>query len=521
VSESRGQPSFARRASEGTPPLAMDRAQGVEMGAWVRPLVWATLGLMALRLVSLGLYPLMDTSEARYGEIARVMLETGNWVTPQEVPGVPFWAKPPLYAWLSAASMAALRVGEFALRLPSWLCAAGTLALVALWARSIGRELPRAQRDALGALAPALLAASALFFVSAGAVMTDPVLTLSVTAMLASFHFALVEGGARRAWRWLFFAAAGLGMLAKGPVVFVFAGLPILAWCLLRGAVGRTLRRLPWVGGLVLFCAIWLPWYLAAEARTPGFLRYFILGEHFGRFLQPGWKGDLYGTAHAEPLGTIWLYLAASLLALAPLAVALGVSALRRRRPPPAGDEGGLLLLSLSAFLPLLLFTFAGNIIWTYALPPLVPLAILMANAAVVRSVASRAWAACTAASVAIAIAILAIVILAVVPRHTDEHSASRLVERWRELQGPAPGTLWYWGRRTPASLRFYSRGTAQRTEDAAGALQDLARTGRAYVVLEPGRRVELRALLATVDGGRVQELDENRDLALVELLRP
>ena len=53
--------------------------------------------------------------------------------------------------------------------------------------------------------------------------------------------------------------------------------------------------------------ALALPWYVMAEIRTPGFLQYFIVGEHFLRFVDPGWQGDLYGTAHKRPYGGIWL----------------------------------------------------------------------------------------------------------------------------------------------------------------------------------------------------------------------
>ncbi|MEE4277314.1 MAG: hypothetical protein V2I82_02480 [Halieaceae bacterium] len=38
--------------------------------------------------------PLMDTTEARYAEIARIMVESGDWITPQFSLGVPFWGKP-------------------------------------------------------------------------------------------------------------------------------------------------------------------------------------------------------------------------------------------------------------------------------------------------------------------------------------------------------------------------------------------------------------------------------------------
>jgi 4-amino-4-deoxy-L-arabinose transferase-like glycosyltransferase len=124
------QPAAPRQATPN--PRAPDR-----LARW---LLAALALVLAVRLATLGTYPLADTSEARYGEIARVMRETGNWVTPQETPGAPFWAKPPLYAWLSATSISVLRVNEFALRLPSLLCGFAVLALCAVWTAALARR---------------------------------------------------------------------------------------------------------------------------------------------------------------------------------------------------------------------------------------------------------------------------------------------------------------------------------------------------------------------------------------------
>lgn len=77
--------------------------------------------LLICRLIANYFFPLFDTTESRYAEIARKMLETGNWVTLQQDYGVPFWAKPPLSIWLSAFFMQLLGVNEFAVRLPG-LC---------------------------------------------------------------------------------------------------------------------------------------------------------------------------------------------------------------------------------------------------------------------------------------------------------------------------------------------------------------------------------------------------------------
>ncbi|MDD1614637.1 MAG: GtrA family protein, partial [Methylococcaceae bacterium] len=57
--------------------------------------------LLAIRVITLGLYPLYDPSESRYAEMSRKMLETGNWVTPLINYGVPFWGKPPLTIWMT------------------------------------------------------------------------------------------------------------------------------------------------------------------------------------------------------------------------------------------------------------------------------------------------------------------------------------------------------------------------------------------------------------------------------------
>ena len=113
-----------------------------------KQLLWLSLGFMLIaRLLCNAVVPLTDTTEARYGEIARLMLETGDWITPQHDYGVPFWAKPPLSTWLSAFSMKLFGVNEFAARLPSLLLGIGMLALVWQWsAQRRGHDFALADR---------------------------------------------------------------------------------------------------------------------------------------------------------------------------------------------------------------------------------------------------------------------------------------------------------------------------------------------------------------------------------------
>jgi 4-amino-4-deoxy-L-arabinose transferase-like glycosyltransferase len=71
----------------------------------------------------------------------------------------------------------------------------------------------------------------------------------------------------------------------QGPLAIVLVGMPIFFWVLLRNGWKAMWQRLPWISGSLLMLAIALPWYLLAEYRTPGFLNYFIMGEHVSRFL--------------------------------------------------------------------------------------------------------------------------------------------------------------------------------------------------------------------------------------------
>jgi 4-amino-4-deoxy-L-arabinose transferase-like glycosyltransferase len=339
--------------------------------------LWILLGtILAARLLTIFLYPAMDTTEARYAEISRLMVESGQWVMLQFEPGVPFWGKPPLFAWLTAGSMALFGYAEWALRLPHFLLGLATLWMVQ---RAALFELPAARLT----LALVVLASTPLFFATAGTVMTEAGLLLSTTLCFAAFWRFHTAGST--AWGLALFAGLGLGMLAKGPVAVVMSVIPLMAWATLRGQ-WTTVRKLPWWRGCLLALLVAAPWYIAAELRSPGFLSYFLVGEHFLRFVQPGWSGDLYGNAHREVPGMIWLlwFQATAawgvLLAWAALRYAMRQVRTRRWQTPALSQWQSYLLWWMLT--PLLFFTFSGNILWTYVLSGLPAFALLLATPA-------------------------------------------------------------------------------------------------------------------------------------------
>lgn len=334
--------------------------------------LWGILGAaLFIRLISLGAYPLMDTTEARYGEMARLMIETGNWLTPQFDYGVPFWGKPPLFTWMSAVGIEVFGINEFAVRMPHWLAAIVVVVLMAYLARKLGFS---------GLVTAVVLATCGVFSISAGAVMTDMALTMGVTLAMVGFYRCW-QGS--KMWGYAGFVGLAIGLLAKGPLVIVIMGIAILPWLVIqhgiKGAVITLWQRFPLVSGLALMLAIALPWYILAEQATPGFIDYFIVGEHFKRFLVSGWQGDLYGSAHDEPRGMIWVFW---LYSAAPWSIILPILAWKKRhiiQNESVKQSGIVSFLVCWMVSPLLLFTLSGNILPAYVLPGVPAIGLLIA----------------------------------------------------------------------------------------------------------------------------------------------
>ena len=119
-----------------------------------------------------------------------------------------------------------------------------------------------------------------------------------------------------------------------------------------------------------------------AEKATPGFIDYFIIGEHWSRFVESGWEGDRYGDAHDEPRGIIWLYWVAVAF---PWSFLLIHALFKRKwRECSVVDRPGS-KKQLTTFLicwlisPMVLFTFAGNILPIYVLPGIPAMGLLLA----------------------------------------------------------------------------------------------------------------------------------------------
>ena len=131
-------------------------------------------------------------------------------------------------------------------------------------------------------------------------------------ALAAAFAIGMLAWWAwreseKRIYLALFYFFMALGMLAKGPVAPFLAAAVIVLFAMAARELRLVVRTL-WLPGILLFCAVALPWYLAVQMRNPQFFREFILQHNLARF-----SSDLYH--HRQPF---WYYLPVTALALVP-----------------------------------------------------------------------------------------------------------------------------------------------------------------------------------------------------------
>jgi 4-amino-4-deoxy-L-arabinose transferase-like glycosyltransferase len=413
-------------------------------------LLLAALLLLALaRLVSLAFYPLMDMTEARYADIARRMAQSGDWVTLALDDMRTFWGKPALSFWATAAGIKLFGVNAWAARAPHFLLGLGVAALV--WWQA------RGQSARLAWHAVALLAGSLLFLLSAGAVMTDMALVLGTTMAMSGFWWC-VSGREGLMPRAMLFTGLAIGLLAKGPLALVLCGVPIAGWVLWQRQWAQAWQRVPWIRGTLAAAAMVLPWYLLAERRSPGFLEYFIVGEHIYRFLVRGWSGDLYSNAHGMPRGTVWLFAAAAAL---PWALVLPLAKLAGAMPDgSAHDAPQRRYLLLWVLWPCVFFTVAGNILWTYVLPAMPALALLTAGWTAAARRPLRMDRLLAGVLLLLALAIPALLVAADRVKRFDRHSLLPLVRAYEALARPGDTLMEVPG--VSFSTDFYSEGRAR-----------------------------------------------------------
>ena len=316
----------------------------------------------------IGQFGLIGADEPRYAQVAREMLDRGDWGTP--VLGGRAWLeKPPLYYWQAMLAYSIFGVSDVAARIPSAIDATLLIVAVYLFFRRFRRGV---EVDA------ALITASCAGIIgySRAASMDMPLTAVFGIGMLG--WWAWRESGTRF-YLAGFYVCMALGTLAKGPVAPLLAGLVILLWAVATRETWIVVRTL-WWPGILLFGLVALPWYVAVQMRNPQFFREFILEHNLARF-----STNLYH--HPEPF---WYYVPVAALALVPWVVFV-VAALaesvrawwserRSSRSEPDLELQFRLFACCWLIVPVLFFSLSQSKLPGYILPAIPAGAILLAD---------------------------------------------------------------------------------------------------------------------------------------------
>jgi 4-amino-4-deoxy-L-arabinose transferase-like glycosyltransferase len=366
----------------------------------------AVSALLALAATA-GWRPLMLPDEGRYVGVAWEMLRSGDWLVPT-LNGLPYFHKPPLFYWITAAAMALFGANEWAARaaplLGGWLAALAVYAFVRRWA-----GVPVAR------LALLALLAQPLFYLGAQFANLDMLVAGCITAtvlLLAHTVLSAQHGQHSRGALVAAYGLAALGVLAKGLIGFVLPGSIIALWLLLRGRAGDLRALLSWRGA-ALFVAIAAPWFMAMQHRFDGFFHYFFVVQHIKRFAAGGFNNP-------QPF---WFYPALLALVTLPWWPWLWASSRRDRWRDPLPS----LMLVWTAVV-VAFFSWPQSKLVGYVLPAVPALAFLAADGFALRAASPRGRALWRAGLVLMGLASVGTAIgLAVRPSHSTRGLAVAL----------------------------------------------------------------------------------------------
>ena len=240
-------------------------------------LILAVLGGM-LFLPGLGRRDLWNPDEARYAEVAREMRLLDHWAVPH-LNGEVYSQKPPLFFWsIAVCGWLAGGLDETAARLPSALSAIGALLLI----YRIGERF-FSRRAAWIAAAAFATCFKVLWQGRFGQI------DMMLTALVALGVWFWVRGYTEDRPRLypLFFVAAGLATLAKGPVGLLPPLLSILAFLAITRNRGE-LRRLRAGLGLLIWAAVVLAWLVPAGiSGGREYLEQIVFRQNVTRYVDP------------------------------------------------------------------------------------------------------------------------------------------------------------------------------------------------------------------------------------------
>lgn len=311
--------------------------------------VWKMIAVFALLFVlfyKLGAWGVLDTSEARYAEISRVMYESGDLMHPQYL-GLEHYHKPPFTYWITAISHTLFGPSAFSARFFLQVAFIFQLILIFKMAHLFWESREKAWISTLS------YGSMLIVLISIRNLTTDAYLTTWIMATLwAVFFYAK-----RKSLPHLYLAGlfAGVAFLTKITAALFFIGpMSLLIIWYYRETWRWTLHI---IGALILFLAVSMSWFIALEMEGREVIRYVFYEQSVVRY-----SSDTYHRSMP-----FYFYLLVAPLLCFPWLPMVTESTVRWLRN--GTNKPQILWILISVFFPILFFSISRSKLLLYILP--------------------------------------------------------------------------------------------------------------------------------------------------------
>lgn len=212
--------------------------------------------------------PIFESTEARYAEIAREMVVSGNYIEPT-FNGIKHFHKPPLAYWLIALGLNIFGINNIGARFFGILASIITV----LFTYKLAKIIIKDEEDAL--FSSYILSSSLLFLAVSRIVSTDIYLTM-FTVITQYYYFKQIYTEKSVKNGIMIGLFLGLGFMTKGPIIFLFTIIPFIISKIFLKEFRKVFTLKEIIISTLIFLPIALSWYIIVIIKNPGLLEYFL-----------------------------------------------------------------------------------------------------------------------------------------------------------------------------------------------------------------------------------------------------
>lgn len=307
--------------------------------------------------INIGSFGVVESSDARYAEIAREMFVSGDFIHPNLL-DVHHYHKPPLTYQITALGYKLFGVNAFGARF--FLQIAILLQLVLIYL--LTNQLFKNNQTALWATI--IYMSYPLVLVSSRNLTTDAF--LATFALWSIYSWVKYRKSGNIFYLYSFTVSLGMGFLTKGPVIFIVPVVFILFFNRIQKS--KTSFNIHHVLAWLLFLGIALSWFVYLSIQNTDFMNYFLGRQTADRFAK-----NVFG--RTEPF---WYFMAFGPLVALPWFIPLIVLIKRQRKN--FTKKSIYIALLMGCIIPLIFFSISSSKRILYILPIYSLMAILTAQ---------------------------------------------------------------------------------------------------------------------------------------------